>query len=793
MGLASAPPEVPLSHAETVSQELALFHTVAPGLRPGDLRVAALRGQELLGGLYGFELELLTRRADLDAEALLYAPARLGLRQQGAWRWLGGALSALERQAEPDAQGFLRLTAVLEPRLVALRGARRSRALRGLSALDLTRRLLAEVGLLEGPDLRFAPELLEQARRTPPRTRPTLPVHDLLAQERETDLDFLLRHLEREGLTLWFEANEAGAERAVIGERLPWAETPAAPLTRVRELRARLPRAVAVLPAGQPGVEGVGERPVRPGGAPTRTEVDALWQTETQARHLAALRAEELLAREARWIGQAAAPLAPLSRASVPGHPALGVTLSELRLLQAFDAEGECTGAEVECRVEALRADRPFRPARATPWPATADLGAVLAQGALRARPTRAAASPPATMAPGTPATSAPASPAPELALAGAGPLPGPGLGMPEVDADDSVRGDADGLTDNRDLWTKLLAGYELAKSTVDTTALKIPLVSKADLESKFAEIVPRGDTFATFENRASAFEGAYGGGYTVNLGDGAEVSVGDSGSWSEGKQSREVTRFETIYERTTADESESESFVSETTERLEGHWVESTTRLSQYQEETLSVGGRVVSNTNVGGAIVENTNVGGTLTSNTNVGGVVAENLNTPMTAIIENVALNNANSIYGVSSEAVAAGVTQEQKVVGVSMEGTIAGMINSYVIAGFTNEVVVGERCTISGGNAIDINLGPTKLDTFFGAALDVAVGVALGLFGGVKLDIVIGGTGEIVIGENFGMTIGHQFEMGIGGKTEVGLAKNGIGLKKDSKYFNECLGV
>ena len=71
MGLASAPPEVPLSHAETVSQELALFHTVAPGLRPGDLRVAALRGQELLGGLYGFELELLTRRADLDAEALL--------------------------------------------------------------------------------------------------------------------------------------------------------------------------------------------------------------------------------------------------------------------------------------------------------------------------------------------------------------------------------------------------------------------------------------------------------------------------------------------------------------------------------------------------------------------------------------------------------------------------------------------------------------------------------------------------------------------------------------------------
>lgn len=743
------------------------FATDAPGWGPHDLQVLELRGEERLGGPYRFELELAASRP-LELEPLLYAPARLGL----AGRWLGGVLTALERTDDS------RLTAVLEPRLVALRGARRSRTLRELSVLDLTRRLFAEIGLLEGPDLRFGPELAAAETTTPPRTRPVVPVHALLAQENETDLDFLLRHLEREGLTCWFEPNETGAERLVVGEALP-ASDASSPLARVREARRRLPRAVAVHPAGQPGVEGVGERPVRPGGAPARIEVDALWQTEAQARHLARVRAEELLAHETRWTGQVELPLGPLATVTAPGAPPLVVVRVE-------HSPGRTT-------VEALRADRPFRPTRRTPWPAAVDLGLVMAQGALRARPVPAPPPPPSRAVREQPA------------LAGAGPLPGPGLGMPEADADDNVRGDEDGLTDERNLWSRLLFGHKKALSTysVDTIEkLKIPRTTEAELRAKFEEVIPDEDDFDQFENRASAFAGAYGGGYEVNLGDGALVSVGDSGTWSEGKQLREVTKFEDIKEKTSADSLESTSYVHETTERLEGHWSESTTLLTQHMKEITSVGREMVSSTNVGGDIVENTNVGGTLTSNTNVGGILAENTNATTTAIIENVGVNNSMSNYVISTESVTAGVLQEQTNAGLSMGGTIAGMINEYVFAGmtntqnmaaFSNEVSLGEKVSLSGGNSVDIALGPTAANVTLGLVLDVALGLQLGLFGGVKLDIAIGGVGNIIIGENFGMTIGHQTDMGIGAKTEIGLAKNGKGLTKKTEYFNECLGT
>ena len=781
-----------MSHTELVA-----FRTAAPGLRPGDLLVAACRGEERLGALYRFELELLTRRADLDPEALLYAPARVGLGPAAERRWLGGALGGLTRAAEPDPQGFLRLSVTLEPRLIALAGARRSRALRGLTVLDLTRRLLAEVGLLEGPDLRFGPELLEQARRTPPRTRAALPVHDLLVQEGESDLAFLLRHLEREGLSLWFELNETGAERVVVGERLPAPAGAPLALTRLRETRLRLPGAVSVLPGGQPGAEGLGLRAVRAGGGPTRAEVDALWQTEVQARHLAGLRAEELLARAVRWTGQAAPGAGPLAGATAPGAPALRVVAAAQRIEQTFAPDGSCTGGAGESLVEALRADLPFRPARTTPWPAAADLGAVLAQGALRAR----AAGKPAAAADSAAAPAPPPVPASEPALAGLGPLPGPGLGMPRADDDDDNRDLGVGDTDNRDLWSTFLEAYGQVRGTPLALAAKVPTETVDTLKDKLKEILPAGDSFETYENRVTLFEGAYGGGYVVNLGDSMQVVVGDQGAYTEGKQSRTVTRFDEIHEETSADEQDSTSYVKQTTERLEGHWSESVTKLTQYMKETTSVGREVVSNTNVGGDIVENTNVGGTLTGNTNVGGILSDTTNATTTAIIENVAVNNVNSIYGVSNEATTGGLLQEQTNAGVIIGATVAGMINEAVTAGmvnnqnivaFTNEVTVGDRIGVLGGNAVEINLGPTKMDVFLGLALDVAVGLALGVFGGLKLDIVIGGTGEIVIGENFSMILGHQTDMGIGAITKIYVNDTGTGLTRKNMALKDDLG-
>lgn len=787
----------------TAVSELVQFQSGARGVAPGDLRVTGLRGEERLGAPYRLELELITRRADLDPDALLYAPARVGLRDDDAWRWLGGALTALTLAAEPDPHGWRRLSVVLEPRLAALRGARRSRVLRDLSGLDLARKLLAEAGLLDGPDLRCEPELLEQARRTPPRTRACLPVHDLLTQEQETDLDFLLRHLEREGIALWFEPNEAGAERVVLGERPPLTGAAPLALTRVREARLRLPSAVSVIPGGQPGVEGLGTRAVRPGGAPPRVELDALFQTESQARHLAGVRAEELLARAVRWTGVAAPGTGPLRAVSAPRLPAsaaLRVVAATHQVAQDFAPDGACLRAAGETVVEALRAELPFRPARLTAWPATADLGAVLAQGVLRAR---AAAPAPAGLAhlPGETSLPGKVAPAPEPALAGAGPLPGPGLGMPEADSDDDTRDLGAGETDNRALWDAFQTAYGGVVGTPVATAAHVPVRSKEQMQDALTSVLADGESFEAFENRATVFEGAYGGGYSVSMGDSAELTVGNQGSYAEGKQSKEVAKFERIYEDTEATRVESTSLVKETMERLEGHWSESVTKLTQYVKETTSVGREIVSNTNVGGDIVENTNVGGTLTGNTNVGGILSDTTNATSALIVENVGINTVNSIYGATSEATTAGLIQEQTNAGVIIAATVAGMVNEAVTAGmvnnqnivaFTNEVTVGDRIGVLGGNAVEINLGPTKMDIFLGLALDVAVGLALGVFGGVKLDIVIGGTGEIVIGENFSMILGHQTDMGIGAITKIYMNDTGTGLTRKNMALKDDLG-
>lgn len=94
------------------------------------LVVTRLVGSERLSAPFRFELDLRSHEAGVDLEAVLYAPARLGLEgstggEGRTFRWFHGALESL---TEVDAtHGLVRYRAVLVPDLWRLSQFSRSR------------------------------------------------------------------------------------------------------------------------------------------------------------------------------------------------------------------------------------------------------------------------------------------------------------------------------------------------------------------------------------------------------------------------------------------------------------------------------------------------------------------------------------------------------------------------------------------------------------------------------------------------------------------------------------------
>jgi type VI secretion system secreted protein VgrG len=176
------------------------FHSEA--VADGDLVVSAFTGRDRIGRPFRFELELASERADIDGTALLTNDAWFGLKQgtmlasgQVGARLLKfhGVLSRFEQLGRKD--GWYLYHAILVPKLWRLSLTRQSRIFQEQSTIDIITDVLEAAGFGDD-DFEFR----ANAR--------SYPEKEYLVQYQETDLDFINRLTEMEGISYFFENSD---------------------------------------------------------------------------------------------------------------------------------------------------------------------------------------------------------------------------------------------------------------------------------------------------------------------------------------------------------------------------------------------------------------------------------------------------------------------------------------------------------------------------------------------------------------------------------------------------------
>ena len=166
-----------------------------------DLQVLEFHGHEAISQPYRFELELVSERPDLDLESLLHRPAFLAFNDDGA-----GIHGQVYHAAQGESSNRLtRYRLVLVPRLAYLAHRTNQRIYQRLCVPQIIAQVLDEHGILAGASHRFdlGPVIY--------------PERDYCVQYDETDLHFIQRLCEEEGIHYHFQHSRA-AHMLVFGD-----------------------------------------------------------------------------------------------------------------------------------------------------------------------------------------------------------------------------------------------------------------------------------------------------------------------------------------------------------------------------------------------------------------------------------------------------------------------------------------------------------------------------------------------------------------------------------------------
>ena len=158
-----------------------------------DLQVLAFEGREAIGQPYRFDVELVSERPDLDLRSLLDRPAFLAVAPGG-----DGIHGLIQRIAQGDSgQRLTRYGLSLVPRLAYLAQRSNQRIFQHLTAPQIIARVLEEHGILAGDGHRF-------------QLGASYPARDYCVQYAESDLHFVQRLCEEEGLHYHFRHSPEG-------------------------------------------------------------------------------------------------------------------------------------------------------------------------------------------------------------------------------------------------------------------------------------------------------------------------------------------------------------------------------------------------------------------------------------------------------------------------------------------------------------------------------------------------------------------------------------------------------
>ncbi|MCC6522130.1 MAG: type VI secretion system tip protein VgrG [Polyangiaceae bacterium] len=179
-----------------------LYAIAIDGL-PDGTRVAAFVGREAISECFAFEISLVVPAEDgsFEPDKLVGVDARLGFGDTAVAEQpiCVGVVTGAELVQATSSHGFLRVT--VRPHLWRLSLARQSRVWTDKKLPDVAKDVL-ERAEHEGHDLRLDGDY---------------PEHVHICQYHETDLEFLERRLERDGVFYWFEHAEGG-EKLVLAD-----------------------------------------------------------------------------------------------------------------------------------------------------------------------------------------------------------------------------------------------------------------------------------------------------------------------------------------------------------------------------------------------------------------------------------------------------------------------------------------------------------------------------------------------------------------------------------------------
>jgi type VI secretion system VgrG family protein len=355
----------------------------AEPLPAGSLLVRRLRGREGLSRLYRFTLLLETRSRDyLDPEVMeaLVASRAFVAFGEDEEHPIHGLVESVEL-AEASAPGRVFYRVTLVPRAWSLSRTFRSRVFQDMTVPEIVDAVLAESGLQNGKG--YALKMVSSH-----------PKREYTVQYQETDLAFLSRLMEYEGIFYFFEHGEKG-EKMIVGdsnyafgtlegrESLPFVPPAGARTTAetgISSLSERLSvveRSVEVRDYNYrtPAVQLASEAPVDQEGRGQRQHYGEHFKTPDDGARLAKIRAEELAVR--KRVHRARADVRGLhagQRFGLTGHPNGALDqeyfVVEVRHAaeQAAPGGGEATRGYRQ-KLVAIPMKAAFRPPRETPWP----------------------------------------------------------------------------------------------------------------------------------------------------------------------------------------------------------------------------------------------------------------------------------------------------------------------------------------------------------------------------------------------------------------------------------------
>lgn len=289
---------------------MADFFVIRSGALPEHARVLGFRGNEAISRPYFFEIFLQVggpEAHDLDFGEAVGAKASLvASRDDGRDPFVfAGVFSEVSLLHETDERAVLR--AALVPRLWRLSQSVHSRIFTGQSVVEIIEAVLRDGGLSSSD---YAFRLSSDYR-----------AEEHVCQYKESDLDFLSRWMEREGLYYFFEHGEEGEKLVVTdsksfhrelgpgavryfpqgAEDVTAGEHLASFVCRHRELPASV--RFRDHDYNKPTLDVSGSAPVSPSGSGEIHLHGVRLFTPDAAKRMATLRAEELKARERRYTG----------------------------------------------------------------------------------------------------------------------------------------------------------------------------------------------------------------------------------------------------------------------------------------------------------------------------------------------------------------------------------------------------------------------------------------------------------------------------------------------------------